>query len=262
MQLTNEFDVPRPLDEAWAVLTDVERIAPCMPGAQLTEVDGDTYHGTVKVKVGPVVAQYAGQARFLEKDAENHRAVLEAKGKEKSGRGLANAKVTAQLAGQADSTHVTVLTDLTISGPLAQFGRGAIAEVSTKLLKQFVTNLRETVLEAPSEAAAAPSGAAGTPPAEPAPTATAAPGPASAESPESPESQASAAQVSEAQASAAPTPPAGAQQAPGASTRRIINSPEAQPADLLSVARASILKRVVPLVIVVAIIIAAIIIWV
>src|SRR6185369_6680067 len=187
MQLTNEFDVPRPVDEAWAVLTDVERIAPCMPGAQLTEVDGDTYHGTVKVKVGPVVAQYGGTARFVEKDDAAHKAVLEVNGKEKTGRGLANAMVTAQLVGQGESTHVTVTTDLTISGPLAQFGRGAIAEVSTKLLNQFVTNLRETVLDAPDPEPASDSGPAAN--AEPAPpAATAAPsasasGPSTASAP-------------------------------------------------------------------------------
>jgi uncharacterized protein len=142
MKLDNEFEVPRPVDEAWAVLTDIERIAPCMPGAQLTEVDNDTYHGTVKVKVGPMVAQYAGQAKFKEKDEAAHRAVLEAKGKERSGRGLASALVTASLVGQGETTKVSVSTDMTISGPLAQFGRGAIAEVSSKLLGQFADNLR------------------------------------------------------------------------------------------------------------------------
>lgn len=157
MKLDNEFVVPRPIGEAWAVLTDVERIAPCMPGAQLTEVvDGD-YHGTVKVKVGPVTAQYAGVARFRELDADRHHAVLEANGKQSGGPGRASALVTADLASEGDSTRVTVSTDLTVAGPLAQFGRGTIAQVSAKLLDQFVERLRETVLAsgaAASEAAA------------------------------------------------------------------------------------------------------------
>lgn len=158
MKLDNEFEVPRSVDEAWAVLTDLERIAPCMPGAQLTEVEGDTYHGTVKVKVGPMVAQYAGQARFKEKDDATHRAVLEAKGKERTGKGLASALVTASLTGQGDnSTKVVVSTDLTISGPLAQFGRGAITEVSSKLLGQFSENLRSMLESGSSSAGDTPS---------------------------------------------------------------------------------------------------------
>jgi carbon monoxide dehydrogenase subunit G len=163
VRLENEFVVPRPVDEAWAVLTDIERIAPCMPGATLTEVDGDDYHGTVKVKVGPVVAQYAGVARFRERDAGRHHAVLEATGKQTGGAGRASAVVTADLSGEGGSTRVTVVTDLTVAGPLAQFGRGAIAQVSGKLLDQFVARLRETVLaDAPSStpAAAVPVGAA------------------------------------------------------------------------------------------------------
>ena len=154
MRLDNEFVVPRPVDEAWAVLTDIERIVPCMPGAQLTNVDGDDYHGTVKVKVGPVVAQYAGVARFRERDASRHHAVLEATGKQTGGAGRASAVVTADLTGEGSgSTRVTVVTDLTVAGPLAQFGRGAIAQVSGKLLDQFVTQLRETVLSSPASAA-------------------------------------------------------------------------------------------------------------
>jgi uncharacterized protein len=155
MRLDNDFVVPRPVDEAWDVLTDVRRIAPCMPGAQLGEIDGDDYHGTVKIKVGPVVAQYAGVARFTELDASRHHAVLAAKGKERNGRGMASALVTADLTGDGDSTRVHVRTELTISGPLAQFGRGAIAEVSSKLLGQFIDEL-ENVLAAEAAAAEEP----------------------------------------------------------------------------------------------------------
>ncbi len=240
MRLDNEFEVPRPVDEAWAVLTDVERIAPCLPGAQLTEVDGDVYHGIVKVKVGPVTAQYAGEARFTEMDAERHHVVLSAKGKERTGKGLANALVTADLHGSGDTTRVTVSTDLTISGPLAQFGRGAIAEVSTKLLNQFVANLRETVLDAPQTAA----GTATPAPAAPAETAPAAP--------------AEAAPVGTAPATAGgPQPDTGT---PQPSTRRVITGPEAQAVDVLAVARGSILKRVIPLVVVVAVVV-VLVVW-
>ncbi|HWB37780.1 MAG TPA: SRPBCC family protein, partial [Rugosimonospora sp.] len=146
MQLVNEFVIPRGVEETWAVLTDVERIAPAMPGAQLTGVEDGKYNGTVKVKVGPVTAGYAGVASFRELDQANHHAVLDATGRESSGRGRAAAVVTADLAAEGDQTRVKVTTDLTITGPLAQFGRGAIAEVSTRLLNQFVANLRQTVL--------------------------------------------------------------------------------------------------------------------
>jgi uncharacterized protein len=146
MRLVNEFVVPRVIDEAWAVLTDVQRIAPAMPGARLTGVQDGIYSGTVKVKVGPVTAAYAGTASFRERDEQTHRVVLDATGKESTGRGRAAAVVTAQLTPEGEQTRVLVTTDLTISGPLAQFGRGAISEVSTRLLKQFVSNLQETVL--------------------------------------------------------------------------------------------------------------------
>jgi carbon monoxide dehydrogenase subunit G len=168
MRLDNDFVVPRPVDEAWDVLTDVQRIAPCMPGAQLGEIDGENYHGTVKVKVGPVVAQYAGVARFTELDATRHHAVLEAKGKERSGRGMASALVTADLTGDGDSTRVHVSTELTISGPLAQFGRGAITEVSAKLLGQFVDEL-ENLLAADATPAEEPAAAVPEPAVEAAP---------------------------------------------------------------------------------------------
>ena len=157
MELTNDFTVNAPIDTAWDTLTDVERIAPCLPGAQLTEIEGDTYRGLVKVKVGPITAQFKGQASFVEKDTEQHRAVLKAEGRDTGGKGNASALITAQLEPIAsDVTKVTVATDLTITGKVAQFGRGALADVSEKLLKQFVTNLESTVL---TNGAAAPAAA-------------------------------------------------------------------------------------------------------
>jgi carbon monoxide dehydrogenase subunit G len=143
MLLTNEFVVARPIDETWAVLTDIERIAPCMPGAQLTGVSGDEYQGKVKVKVGPMTAQFSGTAVFKEQDAAAHRAVIEAKGRDASGKGRASALVTAVLVAEEATTRVQVATDLNIAGPLAQMGRSTIADISTRLLTQFVENLEQ-----------------------------------------------------------------------------------------------------------------------
>ncbi|HVB06078.1 MAG TPA: SRPBCC family protein [Acidimicrobiales bacterium] len=163
MELSNEFVVPVAIDDAWAVLTDVERIAPCMPGARLESIEGDDFHGVVKVKVGPVTVEYKGTAQFLERDATAHKAVLKASGRETRGQGNATATVTAELSPEGDSTRVAVRTELDITGRVAQFGRGMLADVSTKLLGQFVDRLERDVLNAPapSEQGDAASPAAG-----------------------------------------------------------------------------------------------------
>lgn len=154
MELTNTFDVSVPVDTAWAVLTDVERIAPCLPGAQLQEIEGDEFRGIVKVKVGPITAQYKGKATFLEKDDVAHKAVLEASGRDTRGQGNASAIITALLEPAGSGTRVTVTTDLTVTGKVAQFGRGVLADVSAKILGQFVDNLEQTVLTDDALAAA------------------------------------------------------------------------------------------------------------
>ena len=146
MELSNEFRVPLPVGEAWALLTDVERIAPCMPGAQLQEVEGDEYRGIVKVKVGPITAQYKGKARFQELVETDRRAVLLAEGRETRGQGNATANITATLEPDGDGTRVTIVTDLAVTGRVAQFGRGVLADVSAKLLDQFVACLESDVL--------------------------------------------------------------------------------------------------------------------
>ncbi|MEW6470742.1 MAG: SRPBCC family protein [Actinomycetota bacterium] len=146
MELTNEFVVGVEIDEAWAVLTDVERIAPCMPGAELQEVAGDDYRGIVKVKVGPIVAQYKGTATFVERDETGHRAVLRAEGRDTRGQGNANATITAILIPEGGGTRVKVMTELTVTGRAAQFGRGVLADVSNKLIDQFVQRLESDVL--------------------------------------------------------------------------------------------------------------------
>jgi carbon monoxide dehydrogenase subunit G len=226
VELTNEFRVNVPVDDAWAVLTDVERIAPAMPGAQLQEVEGDEYRGIVKVKVGPITAQYKGTARFQEQDKEAHRVVLRAEGRDTRGQGNASATVTATLTPDGDGTKVAVVTDLTITGKVAQFGRGVLADVSSKLLGQFVDNLERDVL-------AGPTGGNGSAPATPAAGAPA----------ETPASGAPA----EAPAGATTGTAAAVDEGEPPTSRRI-DHPEPEPVDLLQTAGQPVAKRVVPLV--------------
>ena len=147
MEMSHEFEVSSPLAETWAVLTDIERIAPCMPGAELRGIEDDEFRGVVKVKLGAITAEYRGAARFVEKDDTAHRAVLRAEGREARGQGSAAATITARLAPRGSGTKVSVVTDLQITGRVAQFGRGVLAEVSGMLLGQFVDNLETTVLK-------------------------------------------------------------------------------------------------------------------
>jgi carbon monoxide dehydrogenase subunit G len=146
MELTNEFTVDVPVERAWTILTDLERIAPCLPGAELREVEGDDYRGVVKVKVGPIATSYQGTAKFTELDEAARRVVLRAEGRETRGQGNANAVVTATMSPVGSQTLVTVVTDLAITGKVAQFGRGVLGDVSSKILEQFVVNLESTVL--------------------------------------------------------------------------------------------------------------------
>ena len=163
MDLVHEFTVPVPVDDAWRILTDVERIAPCLPGAQLQEIEGETYRGIVKVKVGPIQAQFKGQASFVEQDHVAHRVVLKGEGRDTTGKGNAAALITAELTSlTASSTSVKVHTDLSITGKVAQFGRGAMADISDKLLAQFVENLNTLIGEqqaSPTPEAPAPAAA-------------------------------------------------------------------------------------------------------
>jgi carbon monoxide dehydrogenase subunit G len=148
MELTHDFTVPQSIDDAWVALNDLERVASCFPGASLTSYDGEQFEGLVKVKLGPVSLQYAGSGRFVDRDETAHRAVIEAKGKDKRGNGTAAASVTTMLASEGEaSTRVNVVTDLNVTGKPAQFGRGVMQDVSDRLLAQFVANL-ETELGA------------------------------------------------------------------------------------------------------------------
>jgi carbon monoxide dehydrogenase subunit G len=163
MKIEDRFRVDLPVEDAWRVLLDIERIAPCMPGAELQEVEGDEYRGVVKVKVGPITAQYKGTARLVEADADAHRAVIEAQGRDTRGQGNASATVTMSLTSLSDdSTEVSVDNDVTVTGKVAQFGRGVMADVSSKLLAQFVDCLEENVV-----GGAAPTTDEAPPPVEP-----------------------------------------------------------------------------------------------
>ena len=221
MNIHDEFRVGVPVETAWNTFLEVERIAPCMPGAQLQEVDGDEYRGVVKVKVGPITAQYKGAARIVEADEAARRIVIKAEGRDTRGQGNASANVTASLEPDGDGTHVTIDTDLNVTGKVAQFGRGVMADVSSKLLGQFVACLESKILTGspPANAPAPADAPASTPP--PAPT----------------------------------SPPAPTNQGP-----RKIDSPDAAPVDLMQAAGGAVAKRLVPTVIAVAVVI-GVVIW-
>src|ERR1700710_2687946 len=145
MKLENSFTVPVPVDQAWQVLQDVERIAPCMPGATLDSVDGDSFTGRGKGEVGPIMLTYSGKATSADKDETAHSMLIQASGKETRGSGTANATVEARMESAGDSTKVHLTTDLAVTGKPAQFGRGVMADVSGKLINQFANCLAQEV---------------------------------------------------------------------------------------------------------------------
>ena len=175
MKIANQFTVSAPIEQAWDVLCDLEQVIPLMPGAQLTGHEGDDYLGKVKVKVGPVTSEFSGKVRFVEQDGDQHRAVIDAKGKESRGTGNAAATVTAQLHEDGEHTNVTVDTDLKIVGKLAQFGSGMLQQVSEKLLGQFVESLEARLAAKNTQSTETP--ASPESPAGPASAASAAPEP-------------------------------------------------------------------------------------
>ena len=152
MQLQNDFTVPAPVSEVWKTLLDVERIAPCIPGATVDRVDGDEVTGRVKVKVGPITASYAGTAQFVTKDETEHRLVLQGSGRETRGSGTASATVEVRMSEAGSTTQVTVNTDLDITGRQAQFGRGVMTEIAARLTEQFAGCLAGQI-NAPASAA-------------------------------------------------------------------------------------------------------------
>lgn len=162
MEFDNSFEVPVPVDEAWTILMDIERIAPCVPGAELTEVvDENTYKGKISVKLGPVALTFNGQTQFEEKDADNHKAKLKAQGTDAKGRGGAHAKVGFHMEPIDTGTKVIIHTDLQLSGAVAQYGRGVgmVKDLAQQIIGQFAANLKKNVIAPQAAPAAAPEAA-------------------------------------------------------------------------------------------------------
>ncbi len=147
MKIENSFTVDAPIAAAWELLTDIPGIAPCLPGAKLTGTEDGVYSGGIKIKVGPVTSEYKGSATFVEKDDVAYRAVIDGKGRDTRGAGNAQALITAQMTAEGDKTRVDIDTDLKVSGKVAQFGRGVMQDVSTKLLGQFAECLEAKIGE-------------------------------------------------------------------------------------------------------------------
>ena len=215
--ITNEFTVNLPIDEAWPIICDVERIAPCLPGAELQEIEGTTYRGVVKIKLGAITANFKGEAEFVERDDTAHRAKLAASGRDTGGRGNARADVTAEAESLSPtSTKCTVTAELNITGKVAQFGRGIMGDVSKKLMDQFSSNLNTMLDEERAGVAEAPAPA---------------PAPASDETPlDSSEPQST-------------------------SGVRRIEGPAAEPIDVANLAGAAVAKRAIPAVLAVIVLV-------
>jgi uncharacterized protein len=223
-QLINEFTVNRPIEEAWPLITDIERIAPCLPGAELQEIEGTTYRGVVKVKLGAISSQFKGEAHFIERDDENYRAVIKGTGRDTGGRGNASAEISAQAESLSPtSTRVAVTTDLHITGKVAQFGRGIMGDVSSKLMAQFADNLNEMIDE----------------------QGVAAPADAEAQSPQTaPDTSTDTAPARDAEADTASAQP----------QVRKIEGPATQPIDLMEVGGSSLIKRIAPVLIAIVVV--------
>jgi carbon monoxide dehydrogenase subunit G len=254
-KLLNEFTVRRPIAQTWDVLTEVERIAPCMPGATLEEIEGDVFRGVVKVKLGAISTAFKGQANFVERDDAAHRAVLKAEGRDTTGKGNASAMITAQLESvDADTTKVVVETDLHVTGKVAQFGRGIMGDVSKKLMNQFAANLNTMLDQQPSGAAAAKSSPAAGQPAGKGTTTAGAPAatstPTASGSPADSTVKAAAKPAANEAPSTGPTDRASGNGASTATapTVRKIDGPAGAPIELSDVAGSAILKRLLPLV--------------
>jgi len=215
--ITNEFTVNLPIDEAWPIICDVERIAPCLPGAELQEIEGTTYRGVVKIKLGAITANFKGEAEFVERDDTAHRAKLAASGRDTGGRGNARADVTAEAESLSPtSTKCTVTAELNITGKVAQFGRGIMGDVSKKLMDQFSSNLNTMLDEERAGVAEAPAPA---------------PAPASDETPSD---------------SSEPQSTSGV---------RRIEGPAAEPIDVANLAGAAVAKRAIPAVLAVIVLV-------
>ena len=224
--IQDSFRVDTPLETTWNTLLDIERIAPSMPGAQLQEIEGDEFRGIVKVKVGPITAQYKGAARLTNVDEAARTITIDASGRDTRGQGNASATITVAMRDDNGGTHVDIDTQLNVTGKVAQFGRGVMADVSAKLLKQFVDNLEKDVLSgAPASA------------------------PAETPAPETSTTAATTAATGGASTTETTGGAAGAASGNGsAPTVRVIDSPDVEPVNLMDAAGASVAKRALPLI--------------
>jgi carbon monoxide dehydrogenase subunit G len=267
VQLEHSFTVPVPVDEAWRILLDIERIGPCLPGAVIESVDGDEFSGSVKVKLGPINLTYKGKASFVEKDESAHRAVIDARGRDARGNGTAHAVVTAALSESGGVTGVDVQTELDITGKPAQFGRGVMVDVGNKLIGQFADCLAATLGggsgSSATEPVAAPAGTstADTPPAKK----VARPRPRRAEVQAEPAASTPAYSapggippVEPAPADAAPAEPAQVGSVNG-HAGRLADEPrgEVEPIDLLQSAGPAVAKRIAPVALAVVLVLIA-----
>lgn len=210
MKIENNFSVNAPIEDAWKVILDLERVAPCLPGAAIEEAAGDEYQGTMAVKLGPISARYRGTVKVEETDESNHRVVLKATGKETRGQGSASATITSSMSEESGATNVVVETDMEVTGKVAQFGRGIMQDVASELMDRFSTCVEQEIVGGGSEGAGGSEEDGGAPREE---TPTVAKGSAATQ--------------------------------PGASTRQPPQR-EAQPLDLGSVSSGAVLKRAVP----------------
>jgi uncharacterized protein len=217
MKLENEFTVPAPVEQAWDVLLDVERVAPCLPGAALESSEGDEHKGTMTIKIGPITTRYSGTVKIEEADEQARRAVLRAQARDSRGQGTASATITSTMEETGDGTRVRVETDMRVTGPVAQFGRGVMQDVSAKLMGQFADCLAEKMTA--GEPAAAAAGA------EPAAVPAGAP------------------------------PPGPAGESAEAAARAPEPRPEAEALDLGAAGREAVLKRAAPVLVALAVLI-------
>ncbi|SDH87333.1 SRPBCC family protein [Nonomuraea jiangxiensis] len=220
MRFEHEFTVPVPIEQAWAVLLDVERVAPCLPGATLDLFEDDEFTGRMKVKVGPITVTYRGSARFEDVDKDSSSLTIKASGKEARGSGTASATVKARMVPRGEATAVTVETSFNVTGRPAQFGRGVMAEVGGKLIEKFAANLAALLTESTVE-------------------------PAPAAAPAAPQKDAGRATAQdERHLSAVPAPPA--QEARPVGTLRTSRTADEEALDLLEIAGQPLLKRLAP----------------
>jgi uncharacterized protein len=261
MELDHSFTVPVPVDDAWKVLLDVERVAPCMPGATLESIDGNDFTGRVRVKVGPISLTYKGAAKFASIDEATHKAVIEASGKDTQGSSTAAATVTAQLSEQDGATRVDVQTDLNVTGKPAQFGRGVLADVGAKLIGQFADCLAGKI--AAGDVGAAAEGAPGTDGAAEDGTpggGVATDGQATIAADSSAGAPSQTAGAATASLATDPGPGAGTQADAGqpaiTGPRFVAPADEAEPIDLLSTAGGPVLKRLAPVLVAVVALVA------